>query len=85
MNVSLTPELEAFIASKVESGFYHSSSEVIREGLRLLAEKDMIRQQRIAEFNRELQIGWDEMEAGNLLDGETVMRELMQEFNVEKK
>ena len=35
MNVSLTPELEQFIYSKVKSGFYGSASEVIREGLRL--------------------------------------------------
>lgn len=36
MNVSLTPELEKFVQGKVESGLYHSASEVIREGLRLL-------------------------------------------------
>src|ERR1700677_4269551 len=36
MNVSLTPELEKFVAQKVESGLYRSASEVIREGLRLL-------------------------------------------------
>jgi len=36
MNISLTPELEAFVQKQVESGLYHSQSEVIREGLRLL-------------------------------------------------
>ncbi len=36
MNVSLTPELEAFVKTQLESGLYHSQSEVIREGLRLL-------------------------------------------------
>jgi hypothetical protein len=37
MNVSLTPELERFVKGTVESGLYRNASEVIREGLRLLA------------------------------------------------
>ena len=32
MNVSLTPELDKFVAGKVESGRYTSASEVVREG-----------------------------------------------------
>lgn len=40
MNVSLTPELEDFIAGKVSSGRYHTASEVVREGLRLLEARD---------------------------------------------
>lgn len=54
MNVSLTPELEKFVSSKVESGRYNSASEVVREALRLLEEHDQIRSQQIAEFNHEL-------------------------------
>src|SRR5277367_6746005 len=40
MNVSLTPELEKFVTTKVESGRYNSASEVVREALRLLDEHD---------------------------------------------
>lgn len=36
MNVSLSPELEQFVQSKVASGYYVSTSEVIRESLRLM-------------------------------------------------
>ena len=35
-NVSLTPELEAYVDGKVASGQYQTASEVIRAGLRLL-------------------------------------------------
>ena len=40
MNVSLTPELAAFVDRAVKSGRYGSASEAIREGLRLLEERE---------------------------------------------
>ena len=40
MNVSLTAELEAFVEGAVESGRYGSASEAVREGLRLLQERE---------------------------------------------
>jgi antitoxin ParD1/3/4 len=55
MNVSLTPELDQFVAGKVESGRYASASEVVREALRLLEERDRARGAEIAAFNRELE------------------------------
>ncbi len=36
MNVSLTPELEKWVESRVQSGLYASSSEVVRAALRKL-------------------------------------------------
>ncbi|MEI9965022.1 MAG: type II toxin-antitoxin system ParD family antitoxin [Caulobacteraceae bacterium] len=40
MNVSLTPELDAFVEQAVRSGRYGSASEAVREGLRLLQERE---------------------------------------------
>jgi antitoxin ParD1/3/4 len=40
LNVSLTPELTAFIADKIKTGHYRSASEVVRAALRLLDEQD---------------------------------------------
>jgi antitoxin ParD1/3/4 len=39
MNVSLTPELEAMIRQQVDSGRYNNASELVREALRLLDER----------------------------------------------
>jgi antitoxin ParD1/3/4 len=39
MHVSLTPELEKMVKSHVDSGLYTSSSEVVREALRLWLEQ----------------------------------------------
>jgi antitoxin ParD1/3/4 len=55
MNVSLTPELEEFVSTKVGSGRYNSASEVVREALRLLEEHDRARAGQLAEFNQELE------------------------------
>ena len=41
MNISLTPVLESYVKAKVESGLYNSASEVIRESLRALQEKEI--------------------------------------------
>jgi len=48
MNVSLTPRLEAMVRQKVESGLYNNASEVVREALRLLEERDRLSQLKTA-------------------------------------
>ncbi len=67
MNVSLTPELEQYVNGKVQSGLYHSASEVVREGLRLLREKDEIHQKKLQALRSDIQAGIDQMERGGLL------------------
>jgi uncharacterized protein len=42
MNISLTAELEKYVRGKVASGFYNNASEVIREALRLLVERERV-------------------------------------------
>lgn len=49
MNVSLTRELESLVNAKVKTGMYQTASEVIREGLRLLKERDEEQQRRLRE------------------------------------
>ena len=57
MNVSLTPELEKFVAQKVQSGLYQTASEVIRAGLRLLEERDALHQARLDDIRQAIQDG----------------------------
>lgn len=47
MNVSLTPQLTAFVRRKVDSGLYGSASEVVRDALRLMEERDRDREERL--------------------------------------
>lgn len=68
MNVSLTPELEKFIANKVSSGRYQTASEVVREGLRLLEEHDRSKSSfmvsSMEELRAKLQEGIDSLDRG---------------------
>ena len=71
MNVSLTPELENLVNQKVKTGLYNSASEVIREALRLLEEKDRIREMRLEELRAEIQKGRDQIRSGNYIEVRT--------------
>jgi antitoxin ParD1/3/4 len=44
MNVSLTPRLVEYVRRKVDAGLYGSSSEVIRDALRLMEQRDRQRE-----------------------------------------
>lgn len=64
MNVHLTPQLDALVRAKVESGLYNSASEVIREALRLLEEQDRLREIRREELRMALRVGVDQLDRG---------------------
>jgi antitoxin ParD1/3/4 len=64
MNISLTPELEQLVNDKVKTGMYHTASEVIREGLRLLRERD----QRVEALRRDVRAGFEAVERGEFTD-----------------
>jgi antitoxin ParD1/3/4 len=66
MNVSLTEEFERYINQKVESGLYHSASEVVRDGLRLMKERDELHQSRLAELRKEIAIGIEQADRGQV-------------------
>ncbi|HWR16614.1 MAG TPA: type II toxin-antitoxin system ParD family antitoxin [Terriglobales bacterium] len=72
MNVSLTPELEKFVAAKVESGRYNSASEVVREALRLLEQHELSREAQLKAFNEELARRIEEADRGEFVDPKEV-------------
>ena len=77
MNVSLTPELEKFVADKVATGDFASASEVVRAALRILAEEE-----RWKTYAREkIERGLADMKSGRIVDGETAMRRIRNAAN----
>jgi antitoxin ParD1/3/4 len=75
MNISLTHDLEQFITTNLKSGRYTSASEVIRDGLRLLVERDQLYQIRLEELRKEIQKG---AESGEVtpFDPEDIMKKV---------
>ena len=57
MNVNLTPQLEGMIRQKVDSGMYNSASEVVRDALRLMDEKDRLRAAKLEQLRQEIHEG----------------------------
>jgi len=57
MNINLTPQLEAMIRQKVDSGLYNSAGEVVRDALRLMDEKDRFRATKLNQLRQDLQEG----------------------------
>lgn len=78
LNVSLTPALEQFVQSRVASGLYQTASEVIREGLRMLEERERARDAALEELRAKIRRGADQADRGELLDGEAVFEEIRQ-------
>ena len=76
VNISLTPELDAFLQSRVKSGRYQTTSEVVREALRLLERQERDRDDAVAQLKAKLERGAAQAERGELLDGDEVFDEL---------
>ncbi|WP_333609273.1 type II toxin-antitoxin system ParD family antitoxin [Arsukibacterium sp.] len=73
MNISLGAEFEKRINEKLASGLYTSASEVIRDALRLLFERDLVKQQQLELLQQEVLRGVEQLAAGkksskNVLD-----------------
>jgi antitoxin ParD1/3/4 len=64
MNVSLTPQLEAFVQEKVASGLYSSASEVIRDALRMLEDQDRFKAMKLEALRKEIDKGLEQLERG---------------------
>jgi antitoxin ParD1/3/4 len=73
VNISLKPELEQWIQQKVESGQYHSASEVVEDALQLLGDRDLFRAMKREVLRQDLQQGIDSPLAGSL-DAEDIIR-----------
>lgn len=64
MNVSLTPKLEKLVSEKVATGLYGSASEVVREALRLLEQREQMRQARLDQLRKDLDVGIAQLDLG---------------------
>jgi antitoxin ParD1/3/4 len=72
MNIHLTPELGQLVRSKLKSGRYNSASEVVREALRLLEQRDEVFTLRKEQIRKQIEEGWQSAKRGEFVDGDEV-------------
>src|SRR5271166_1365935 len=73
MNVSLPEAMEEFVRQKVAIGDYETASEVVREGLRLLKQRDEVWK---ADVRDRIKQGMDSIRAGRTIPAEQVQAEM---------
>lgn len=76
MDISLSPELEKLIDERVQSGMYASPNEVIREGLRLLAEQEELRKIRLQNLKADIAQGIASLDQGEGIAAKELFSEL---------
>jgi antitoxin ParD1/3/4 len=74
--MSLTPELEELIQERVPSGRDTSASEVVRDALRLLQDRDELRRLRMDELRAKVAAGLDALGRGEGVDGDAVIDDI---------
>jgi antitoxin ParD1/3/4 len=68
MSIAIPPEITAKVQAFVASGAYANENEVLDQALDLLERRDQLR--------AIIQVGLDELDRGESLDGDEVFREL---------
>jgi len=66
MNVSLSRQLQEFIERKVRTGRYQTASDVVREGLRSIEDRDTQRALQLRRLREEIRVGLDQIEKGQV-------------------
>jgi antitoxin ParD1/3/4 len=85
MNVHLGATLDNFIAELLKTGLYQSQSEVVREGLRLLKEREELKTLRLAELRREIAVGSGQADRGDFVEGDKTFAKIRRHSAARKR
>ncbi|WP_428310750.1 type II toxin-antitoxin system ParD family antitoxin [Hydrocarboniphaga sp.] len=67
-NVVLSDHQHALVESLVQSGSYQNASEVLREGLRLIEQRERLDAAKLKVLQQAANQGWDDIAAGRYVD-----------------
>lgn len=67
-NVVLSEHQHELVETLVRSGRYQNASEVLREGLRLIEERDRIEEAKLKALKQAARQGWADVSAGRYAD-----------------
>ncbi len=67
-NVVLSEQQHELVQTLVQSGRYQNASEVLREGLRLIEERERMEQAKLKALKQAARRGWADVSAGRYAD-----------------
>lgn len=73
MNVSLSPDLEQLVERQVMTGRYTSASDVVREALRQMDERDRAWTLQAGDIREKIAVGMASLRAGDGVDGDAFL------------
>lgn len=67
-NVVLSERQQQLVETLVQSGRYQNASEVLREGLRLIEERERLEAAKLRALKQAARLGWADVSAGRYAD-----------------
>ncbi len=83
MSISLTPNQERFIQTKLQAGKYRSAEEVLEVALRLLDEYDRAESEWVQNVRVKIDTAIEASNHTALIDGETFVNGILERFHQE--
>lgn len=80
MAIVLKPEQEQFIQSQIDAGQFSNPEQVIDTAFRLLEQQSAEYLQWVNKVRVKVTIAKDEVDRGEVLDGETVVNDVLERF-----
>lgn len=80
MEISLSSDNEQFLKSQISAGIYKTISEAVNAAINIIIAETAVSQKRIDKFNKEIEIGIEAVKNGDLLDGQSVLKELREKY-----
>lgn len=82
MEISLSSENEKFIQSQIANGIYKTINDAVNAAINMAINKITLSEERINEFNKEVEIGLNAYENGEIFDGNTVMAQIRKKYDL---
>ena len=82
MVIALPPELEILVQNQVENGNYENAIDALFAGMNLLVQQqEAVGDERSQiELRREVLIGWEASQRGEVVDGPTAMHQILEDL-----
>ena len=82
MVIALPPELEILVQNQVENGNYENAIDALFAGMNLLVQQqEAVGDERSQiELRREVLIGWEASQRGEVMDGPTAMNQILEDL-----